>query len=186
MITSILKRLCISYRVCEPREASDTQPVLVLTTRHKRDLIRHPHVLCVEDLEGDSILPLASIYSSLYGEISEIVVGIDPGSRIGVVICSQKGEIESQVMRSVDEVILRVSQWVSISTARRKIVRIGNGDNDVAYAIAGGLAVRLGDRVNIEIVDEHGTSTASRPNRRGFRDVQSARIIAFREGRPLL
>ncbi|MGI0014787.1 MAG: hypothetical protein ACREBU_15300, partial [Nitrososphaera sp.] len=52
--------------------------------------------------------------------------------------------------------------------------------------IARMLKSRFRDSVQIEIVDEHGTSRNADANRRGARDRSSARTIAFRSGKSYL
>jgi hypothetical protein len=51
--------------------------------------------------------------------------------------------------------------------------------------IAEAIKMRFQDSVDIEIVDEYGTSLRRNvyANRRGIRDRSSAKVIAFRRGR---
>jgi hypothetical protein len=71
--------------------------------------------------------------------------------------------------------------------SKKKVVRIGDGNIDMAKRIAWMTKARFKDLVNIEIVNEHGTSLPQNTdtNRRGARDRSSARKIALRRGRPL-
>ena len=64
-------------------------------------------------------------------------------------------------------------------------LRIGNGNKKVSNNLARILKLQLDGHSIIEIVDEFGTSSLSksRPNRRGLRDIKSADIIAFRQGK---
>jgi hypothetical protein len=80
-------------------------------------------------------------------------------------------------------------QLVSILLAgidsKKKTVRIGDGDLYMARLIATILKSRFNSLVDIEIVDEWGTSLPHNigKNRRGIRDISSARKIALRNGR---
>ena len=69
--------------------------------------------------------------------------------------------------------------------SKKKIVRIGDGDIAMAKQIASMTKARFKDLVDIEIVNEHGTSLPQNTdtNRRGARDRSSARTIALRKGR---
>ena len=55
----------------------------------------------------------------------------------------------------------------------------------MAKQIASMIKMRFGDLVDIEIVDERGTSLPQNTdtNRRGIRDKSSARTIALRRGK---
>jgi RNase H-fold protein (predicted Holliday junction resolvase) len=67
--------------------------------------------------------------------------------------------------------------------SRKKVVKIGDGDMAQARLLARALKFRFRDNVQVEIVDEHGTSQNAEANRRGARDRSSARTIAFRTGK---
>jgi hypothetical protein len=70
--------------------------------------------------------------------------------------------------------------------SNKKIVRIGNGNIAMARQMALILKTKFKELIEIEIVDEHGTSLPQNTdaNRRGARDKASARTIALRKGRP--
>jgi hypothetical protein len=69
--------------------------------------------------------------------------------------------------------------------SKKKTVRIGDGDLYMARIIATMLKSGIGASTEIEIVDERGTSLPRNTgiNRRGMRDISSARRIALRNGR---
>ena len=87
--------------------------------------------------------------------------------------------------RSVQSAIEKISLILSAIPSKKKIVRIGDGSLALSYEIAKILKDYFKDKVIIEIVDEYGTSIrqGSDINRRGIRDISSARKIAFRNGR---
>ena len=111
-----------------------------------------------------------------------LVVGVDPGRRIGVVGYYGNSEIYGDVLNSADEAIDRILKLLRSVQGTQKVVRIGNGDPKLAQVLAESLGARAGKGVQIEIVDERGTTVETKPNRRGARDVRSARMIAFRHG----
>jgi hypothetical protein len=78
-----------------------------------------------------------------------------------------------------------ISVLLSGIDSRKRTVRVGDGDLNMARLIATTLKSRFDTSVEIEIVDEWGTSLPhnSGKNRRGIRDISSARKIALRNGR---
>jgi hypothetical protein len=78
-----------------------------------------------------------------------------------------------------------ISVLIAGIDSKKKTVRIGDGDLYMAKLIATLLKSRFDGLVEIEIVDEWGTSLPHNTgkNRRGLRDIYSARKIAHRNGR---
>jgi hypothetical protein len=91
--------------------------------------------------------------------------------------------LKSDVVSSPQEAVEQVSAMLGGITSRNRVVRIGDGDIRMARLIARMIKFRFEDGVQIEIVDEHGTSQNADANRRGARDKSSARTIAFRSGK---
>ena len=65
------------------------------------------------------------------------------------------------------------------------IIKIGKGDKHNSRYIAKTIKSVVDNNTKIEIVDEFGTSNQKiKPNKRLFRDIRAAKIIAFRQGKP--
>ncbi len=58
----------------------------------------------------------------------QLTIGIDPGKRIGISIFYLYDEIESIVLSSIESVLDFIIKILSEIHARRKIVRIGDGN----------------------------------------------------------
>ena len=116
--------------------------------------------------------------------IDELIIGIDPGNRIGISIFYLRYEIESIVLTSPKIVTNFISMLLNEINSRNKIVRIGNGNLIMAKYIAWTIKSQFKDLVRVEIVNEYGTSLPYKieVNRRGVRDKASAKVIAFRNG----
>ena len=127
----------------------------------------------------------AKILRSLAGQEADdtLTIGIDPGSRIGISAIYLDQELLSDVESSPHDAVEKVSAMLGGIASRKKVVRIGDGDIRMARLIARMLKFRFEYGVQIEIVDEHGTSQNTDANRRGARDRSSARTIAFRSGK---
>ena len=185
-ISNLLKSMGIRFRSLTPNEQIDEHVKLVLSTRKERHLIPFDRVLCVEDL--DSELAAAKILYMVKEPAGESVyiVGIDPGVRIGISAFYLGDEVYSCVVYSAVRAANIVSKLLKSAPAKKKIVRIGDGNIKVALKIAEALAEEFGKQIRIEIVNEAGTTTlASKPNKRCVKDLRAARLIALRQGREL-
>jgi len=184
-IAALLKKIGVTFENLSPGQRVESHIKLVFTTRSERVKILFENVAYIEDLSDDPDIAKERIFSHLFGGRDDmLVVGIDPGERIGLAAFYQQREIESCVLSSVDKVVERVTRFLENSSAKRKIVRIGDGKPDLAQYIASNLS-KKNRNIEIELVDERGTSALIRgaSNRRGLRDQRSAMIIAFRRGR---
>ena len=184
-ITSMLKQIGLSFLSLVPGTILPRSIILAISTKSEASLITDLRPLTIEAF-GDVVLLKQEIIRKLYGQnIGPITIGIDPGSRIGVVAFYGRAEIYSEVLLSPAAAIENIAKLVRSNPHDEKIIRIGNGSYRLTTEIAQGLIGRLGQDARIEIVDEHGTSSQlrSRPKSRGSRDIRSAGLIAFREGR---
>ncbi|MCS6767291.1 MAG: hypothetical protein RMJ59_00785 [Candidatus Nitrosocaldus sp.] len=143
-------------------------------------------VILDEELDGDRAIVKARILRRLKQDRyhdDTLVIGIDPGRRIGLTALYMRTELSSEVLSSVDDVVEAVSLLVHGVSASRNVIRIGYGEPRMARDITYMLHERLADRVEIELVDEHGTSSNGGSNKRGSRDKASAKAIAMRRGK---
>lgn len=144
-------------------------------------------VLIDTDLDKFPTLTKAKILRSMSGTCVDdnLVIGIDPGKRIGISVIYLDREIVSVVESSADSAVEQISALLGGTESRKKVVKIGDGDIAMARYIARIIKTKFDDKVQVEIVDEHGTSHPQNTdtNRRGARDRSSARAIAFRTGR---
>ncbi|MEM2210478.1 MAG: hypothetical protein QW372_03210 [Nitrososphaerales archaeon] len=183
-ITNLLKKLNIPYVDIPPNEKIYQQIKLVLTTKREAPLIQHNKVLCIESLENDLITAKRRIFSALYGEENgSLIIGIDPGERIGFAVYYQQKEVDSDVTINVNDLVDKVMMLINSYPAVEKKIRIGNGDPILANKIAKRLYNCLKDSAIIELVDERGTTSLSKASKRGVRDRKSASLIALRQGR---
>ncbi|MEE8132319.1 MAG: hypothetical protein V3T40_01950 [Nitrososphaerales archaeon] len=187
-IINALKTFGMPFDSVSPEEAALINSQLVITTEEERNLIGRKNMLIDRDLDDEPALIRAKILRSLMGthQDDQLVVGIDPGNRIGIAVFYLQKEIESQVVTSVRKGVDLISRLIRGTTSRKKIVRIGYGYPAMARQIANILYKKFGDNIIIEFVNEHGTSSvrATDISRRGMRDELSAKAIAQRKGKP--
>lgn len=184
-LTLLLKGMNVSYESITPGEVMNLDVRLILTTRSEKEKMGGRETLCLEDMSEDLALAKEKIFSILYrSEENALIIGVDPGERTGIVAYYREKEVLEEVTRSLRETILKVGSLVRSSQAERKVVRIGDGNLKMAQIIAERLLQSFRDQVEIEIVDERGTSTIANTHRiREARDLKSARMISFRRGR---
>jgi hypothetical protein len=189
-ITCALRLMELQFDSLSPEEAAVSNAKVIITTQDEADIVNKKGVVMIDtELEKYPAIAKAKILRSIMGERvvdDQLVIGIDPGSRIGISAIYLHHEIASAVVESSpQDAINNVAAMVGGIESRKKVVKIGDGNIAMAIQIARILKMRFKDSVSIEIVDEHGTSLPQNTdaNRRGVRDRSSARTIAFRSGK---
>ena len=113
----------------------------------------------------------------------DLVLGIDPGQRIGLSVFYLGKEIEGSFYSSVEGLVSHIIRILGGLRAKRKIIKIGNGNMDVANEIATMLNLKFCSSFELEFVDERKTSPKIKNfNQRGKRDMLSAKYISQRDG----
>jgi len=142
-------------------------------------------VLYEEEFNADPTVIKGLIMQKLESGMNEdsLVIGIDPGNRIGLSVFYHQKEIERSTYTSLDELISHVVKILGGLKADKKIVKIGNGNMKTARQITNLLNLKFCSHFELEFVDEHKTSLRTKNyNKRGERDKMSARYISQREG----
>jgi hypothetical protein len=177
----------LQFESLSPQEAALSNAKVIITTKHEAEIFKRKDILLDTELEKFPVLMKAKILRYSIGpRYSDLLtIGIDPGKRIGVSIIYMHNEIACFVESSPSKVVQLVSGLLAGIDSKKKTVRIGDGDLYMARLIATVLKSRFDNLVDIEIVDEWGTSLPHNTgkNRRGVRDISSARKIALRNGR---
>ena len=177
----------LQFESLSPQEAALSDAKVIITTKHEAEIFKRKDILLDTELEKFPVLMKAKILRYSMGpRYSDLLtIGIDPGKRIGVSIIYMHNEIACFVESSPSKVVQLVSGLLAGIDSKKKTVRIGDGDLYMARLIATILKSRFDNLVDIEIVDEWGTSLPHNTgkNRRGVRDISSARKIALRNGR---
>ena len=180
----------LQFDSLSPEEAAVSNAKVIITTQDEAGIVNKKDIVLIDtELEKYPAIAKAKILRSIIGERvidDQLIIGIDPGSRIGISAIYLHHEIASAVIESSpQDVINHVAAMLGGIESRKKVVKIGDGNITMAIQIAHMLKMRFKDNVSIEIVDEHGTSLPQNAdaNRRGIRDKSSARAIAFRSGK---
>ena len=116
-------------------------------------------------------------------EEDDLILGVDPGQRNGLSIFFHGKEIGSSYHSSVEELVFHIIEILGSLRAKRKIVKIGNGNMKVAKQIVSMLNLKFCSSFELEFVDEQKTSLKIKNfNQRGKRDMLSAKYISQRDG----
>ncbi|MFB5623760.1 MAG: hypothetical protein ACE5RP_02450 [Nitrosopumilus sp.] len=116
-------------------------------------------------------------------EEENLILGIDPGQRMGLSIFYYGIEIERSVHTSIEELIFHIIGILGGLRAKRKILKIGDGNMDIAKQIVKMLNLKFCSSFELEFVDESRTSLKIKNfNQRGKRDMLSAKYISQRKG----
>lgn len=184
-LVKTLQFLKIDYDSILPDEINHSDKRLILTTLHEATKIASNLVLYEEDLGTDLTVIKGLITQKLESGMHEnmLVIGIDPGNRIGLSVFYYQKEIESATYTSLDKLILHIVRILAGLKADKKIVKIGNGNMKIAREIINLLNLSFCSHFELEFVDERKTSLKIKNfNKRSERDKLSARYISQRQG----
>ncbi|HMK32984.1 MAG TPA: hypothetical protein VK431_05100 [Nitrosopumilaceae archaeon] len=175
----------MNYDSILPDEIDHTDKRLILTTLQEATKIASNFILFAEEFDADPTVIKGLITQKLESGLyeSSLVIGIDPGSRIGLSIFYYQKEIESSTYRSLDELISHIIRILAGLKADRKIIKIGNGNMRMARQIIDRLNLSFCSHFELEFVDERKTTLKIKNhNKRGERDKMSAKYITQRYG----
>ena len=137
--------------------------------------------LALEDLDENPGVFKGQLLSRLNGGGDVVLIGIDPGTRIGLAVFYGETSLEYSTFGSAAKLSLRVGAFVRGVPAKRFVIRIGNGNPAMVAKLIESLRLEASNAV-IEMVDESGTSVR-RVRMRGIQGDQGAAAkIAFRKG----
>ncbi|HJT83909.1 MAG TPA: hypothetical protein VJ697_05460 [Nitrososphaeraceae archaeon] len=186
-IINILKSLHLNYEELSPSEALNSYSKFIITSKEESPIFKKRNIMIDSELNDDPVIIKAKILKKLIktNTYDQLIIGIDPGNRIGISIFYLYDEIETVVLSTIESAMNFIITILSEIHAKKKIVRIGNGNISMARSIAFLIKSKFKDLVHVEIVNEHGTSSVqnSESNRRILKDKSSARLIAFRSGK---
>jgi hypothetical protein len=175
----------LSFDSILPEEILNCPDYFIFTTR-KEAPKKYDKLLLHEDiLELPPIVIRGMMMQKLNLDFDEetLILGIDPGQRIGLSIFYYGIEIGSSFHSSIDELVSYIIGILGGLRAKRKIIKIGNGNMKIAKQIATMLNLNFCSSFELEFVDEHKTSLKIKNfNQRGKRDMLSAKYISQREG----
>ncbi|MEM2785605.1 MAG: hypothetical protein QW652_02965 [Candidatus Nitrosotenuis sp.] len=180
-----LKFLNLKYDSLLPTDIPNYPGSLIFTTEMESPKSANQLILNEDILKEDPTVIQGIIIEKLDSGLNqhELIIGIDPGQRIGLVVMYLGKEIERGLYTSPDELASHVAKILGGLRANKKIVKIGNGNMQIAKQITSLLNLKFCSHFELEFVDEQKTTRKIKNyNKRGERDIMSAKYIAQRQG----
>ena len=180
-----MKNLNLSFDSILPEEILEFSGQIVFTTRKEsprkcekvllhEDIFEHHHTV----IRGMMIQKLNQNFKD-----ENLILGIDPGQRIGLYVFYYGQEIERSFYSSVEKLISHIIHILGGLRAKRKILKIGDGNMNISKQIVTMLNLKFCSSFELEFVDEQKTSLKIKNfNQRGKRDMLSAKYISQRDG----
>jgi len=180
-----MKTLNLSFDSILPEEIQNYSGHLIFTTL-KESPEKCEKLLLHEDiLEHHPTVIRGIMMQKLNLDFKEddLILGIDPGQRMGLSIFYYGVEIERSVHTSIEELVFHIIGIFGGLRAKRKILKIGDGNMKIGKQIVTMLNLKFCSSFQLEFVDESKTSLKIKNfNQRGKRDMLSAKYISQREG----
>jgi hypothetical protein len=181
-IVSRLKRTHLRFSSVSPGQAVDPARDLVLTSKEEVSGLGGKAV-AIEELDENPLIMEGQLLSRLVDESKrDLLIGVDPGSRIGVVVFYGGRELGALTANSEDEVVGLLAAVARELPHSSLSVKIGGGEPKSSLRLARLSHETLPPPASIEIVDESGTSAGKRGRIGATRDERAAVRIAFRKG----
>ncbi len=181
-----MKTLDLSFDSILPEEITNYCGDIIFTTRMEYSQ-KSKKVIFYEDISKQyppSVIRGILIQKlDLHFQEDDLIIGVDPGQRIGLSILYYGTEIENSFYSSVDGLVSHIIRVLGVLRARRKILKIGNGHMEIATQIVKTLNLKFCSSFELEFVDEYKTTMKIKNfNQRGRRDMLSAKFISSRQG----
>lgn len=180
-ILSRLKMTNLRFVSLTPTQARMQRREAIITTKKEMELFSGTSIL-IEELDENPLVMEGQILSRISSKGNRLLlIGIDPGSRVGVVVFYGDSKLGSFTVESLEELRSRLSRVVRGIPSMKAMVRIGDGAPRQSKGIAQMIRTELPE-VLIELVDERGTTTSRQKSDGLTRDQGAAVKIARRKG----
>lgn len=166
----------VTFTTIEPGDEYPPATRAVITTPQE-SVDPPPGTQVVDARPGAAREAVETALQHVRGEDGQLVVGVDPGSRPGIAVLCGKTVVAAFHVPAADAAD-RIREEVAGPTA--PIVKIGDGAR-----LHSARLVETLDDVQVELVDETGTTPSLGTGASGMGDVLAAVNIALREGEPV-
>lgn len=181
-IVSRLKKTHLRFSVLTSAQSANPSQDLVITSK-KESSAFGGDVVAIEDLAEDPLVIEGQLLSRLLDDSRrDLLIGIDPGSRIGIAIFYGGRELGALTSNSMERLVKYLVVLVGEVPYSSLSVKIGAGEPVSSLTLARLLRERLPASASIEVVDESGTSVGKRGAIGANKDQRAAARIAFRRG----
>jgi hypothetical protein len=181
-IVSRLKGTHLNFSSHAASQAAGFGEGLVITSRMEVASFG-ANAVAIEDLSEDPLIMEGQLLSRMVdASRRNLLVGIDPGVRIGLAIFYGGRELGATTTDSAERVVQMLVALAKEVPHSSLSVKIGHGEPRSSRSLARQLREKLPRSASVEIVDESGTSAGRRGAIGAARDQRAAARIAFRNG----
>ena len=180
-ILSRLKETNLRFVSLTPSQATNEVPEPIITTKNELGLFNVVSIP-IEDLDENPMIMEGQILSKTLIESKRVIlIGVDPGLRIGVVVFYGGSGLGSFTVNSIDSL-----QWKVVSVVRNiphaeVIIKVGDGAPKLSRKIVRAMTEYLPE-ARVEVVDERGTTINKLKSKGLTKDQRAAERIALRKG----
>ncbi len=180
-ILSRLKETNLRFVSLTPSQVVNEVPEPIITTKSELGLFSVVSIP-IEDLDENPLVMEGQIISKTLSESKRaILIGVDPGLRIGVVVFYGGSGLGSFTVNSIDSLQSKIVSLVHNIPNSDVVIKVGDGAPKLSRRIVRAIVEQL-PQAKVEVVDERGT-TINKPKSRGLtKDQRAAERIAFRKG----
>jgi hypothetical protein len=180
-ILSRLKETNLRFVSLTPTQAATKASEPILTTKSELGLFSVV-TIPIEELDENPMIMEGQILSKTLKENKRVIlIGVDPGMRMGVVVFYGGTGLGSFTVNSIDVLEWRVLSLVRNIPHSDVVIKVGDGAPELSRRIIQVMTERLPE-AKVEVVDERGT-TMNRLRLRGqTKDQRAAERIALRKG----
>jgi predicted RNase H-like nuclease (RuvC/YqgF family) len=180
-VLSRLRNTDLKFMSVNPSDVLKERCNLIVTSRDELVMFKG-RTVAIEDLDDDPLIMKGQILSLLSSNKKHgILIGIDPGSRIGLAIYYGDGRLGGLTFNSMDDLTKFIVRTVGVIPNSGVVVKIGDDSPGLSRTIARRVAEEV-SAAKIEIVDEKGTSVNGLEYGGLKRDQSAAAKIAMRKG----
>ncbi|MFH0896513.1 MAG: hypothetical protein V1850_00485 [Candidatus Bathyarchaeota archaeon] len=187
-LVSELKRKRMPFITVKPGETLPLNIEVIITTKFEKSRVRFPTILIYDEKMDPSII-IEEALEVIRGKhrYTNLVVGVDPGKNFGIATVRDGAVLQTESTSSEEETALEVLMMMARYDSDLKTVRIGNGADIYRTGLIKRLEKMLPPRVNMESVEEKGTTKninmiSSRRMSIFSKDALSAVKISMRKG----
>lgn len=184
-LTSALKRKKIAYYSLTPNDVIPRHVKAVITTETENQFVAHPTTFVFSN--EDPITFVNYVVRHIQGkkEYVQVAIGVDPGHQFGLAILGDGILLETKIILDMKDIVATIRSLLFNYSAEQIIIKIGNGNPSLSTKLSHMLQAQLDPAIDIEIVDEHGTTKNYRrfsSYNRLSKDIYSAIRISHRKG----
>jgi hypothetical protein len=180
-ILSRLKETNLRFVSLTPSQVAKETPEPLITTKNELGLFSLV-TIPIEDLDENPLVMEGQILSKTLKESKRVIlIGVDPGFRIGVVVYYGGSSLGSFTVNSIDSLEWRILSLVRNIAHTDVVIKVGDGAPRLSKSIVRAMTEHLPE-ARIELVDERGTTMSKLKSRGLTKDQRAADRIALRKG----